>query len=161
MRRVTDTPSHTLTARSHTSVPPPTPQAFAEKFMTQFAAGFKENNHATTLAGLLAEKISWDWSDDSKGDGTPDDLTGMFSKSWGAMVDSFNLLAKQVVVDTTHSKVLVTGQLIINITGGLADETNLVHNDICFIFTLNDKEQVTHWEVRAAMHVARPLCRVV
>ena len=30
--------------------------------MTQFAAGFKENNHATTLAGLLAEKISWDWS---------------------------------------------------------------------------------------------------
>mmetsp|Transcript_21006 Transcript_21006/g.68753 ORF Transcript_21006/g.68753 Transcript_21006/m.68753 type:complete len:153 (+) Transcript_21006:47-505(+) len=121
-------------------------KAFAEKFMTQFAAGFKENNHATTLAGLLAEKISWDWSDDSKGDGTPDDLTGMFSKSWGAMVDSFNLLAKQVVVDTTHSKVLVTGQLIINITGGLADETNLVHNDICFIFTLNDKEQVTHWE---------------
>ena len=130
--------------------------------MTQFAAGFKENNHATTLAGLLAEKISWDWSDDSKGDGTPDDLTGMFSKSWGAMHGRLLQPACEAGGRRhAHSKVLVTGQLIINITGGLADETNLVHNDICFIFTLNDKEQVTHWEVRAVMHVARPLCRVV
>ena len=62
------------------------------------------------------------------------------------MVDSFNLPTMQVVVDTTHAKVIVTGPLIINITGGLKDETNLVHNPICFILTLNEKKQVTHWE---------------
>ena len=62
------------------------------------------------------------------------------------MVDSFNLPSMQVVVDTTHAKVLITGPLIINITGGMNDETNLVHNPICFILTLNDKTQVTHWE---------------
>ena len=65
---------------------------------------------------------------------------------WGTMVDSFNLPSMQVVVDTTHAKVLITGPLIINITGGMNDETNLVHNPICFILTLNDKAQVTHWE---------------
>ena len=62
------------------------------------------------------------------------------------MVDSFNLPTMQVVVDTSHAKVIITGPLIINITGGMADETNLVHNPICFILTLNDKTQVTHWE---------------
>jgi hypothetical protein len=62
------------------------------------------------------------------------------------MVDSFNLPTMQVVVDTTHAKVIFTGPLIINITGGMADETNLVHNPICMILTLNDKMQVTHWE---------------
>ena len=62
------------------------------------------------------------------------------------MVDSFNLPTMQVVVDTSHAKIIITGPLIINITGGMADETNLVHNPICFILTLNDKMQVTHWE---------------
>jgi len=56
-------------------------KAFAEKFVTQFAAGFKENNHAVTLRGLLADKLSWDWSDDTKGSGTPGDITGIFAKS--------------------------------------------------------------------------------
>ena len=56
-------------------------KAFAEKFVTQFAAGFKENNHAVTLQGLLADKVSWDWSDDTKGSGTPADILGIFAKS--------------------------------------------------------------------------------
>ena len=56
-------------------------KAFAEKFVTQFAAGFKENNHAVTLKGLLADKVSWDWSDDTKGSGTPADIMGIFAKS--------------------------------------------------------------------------------
>ena len=62
------------------------------------------------------------------------------------MVDSFNLPTMQVVVDTSHAEIIITGPLIISITGGMADETNLVHNPICFILTLNDKKQVTHWE---------------
>ena len=59
-------------------------KAFAEKFVTQFAAGFKENNHTVTLRGLLADKLSWDWSDDTKGSGTPADITGIFAKSPGS-----------------------------------------------------------------------------
>ena len=56
-------------------------KALAEQFMTQFAAGFKENNHVVTLKGLLADKLSWDWSDDTKGSGTPEDICSIFSKS--------------------------------------------------------------------------------
>ena len=44
------------------------------------------------LEGLGAsDKLSWDWSDDTKGEGTPADICGKFSQTWGAMVDSFNL----------------------------------------------------------------------
>ena len=51
-----------------------------------------------------------------------------------------------VVVDTTNSKVVIAGTLIINITGGVAGETNLVKNPITFILKVDDKEQVTRWE---------------
>ena len=120
--------------------------AFADNFMTRFQAGFKGNNHAETLKGILADKLSWDWSDDTKGEGSPETLTDIFAKSWGFMVDSFNVTSKNVVVDTTHGKIVMFVHLLINITGGLADETNLVHNPVVFTLTLNDKEQVTHWE---------------
>ena len=70
----------------------------------------------------------------------------IFSKSWGMMVDNFVLIDPTVVVDTTNSKVVIAGTLIINITGGVAGETNLVKNPITFILTVDDKEQVTRWE---------------
>ena len=62
------------------------------------------------------------------------------------MVDSFEFPSMHVVVDTTHAKVVVTGPHIINITGGMTDESNIVNEPLCFILTLNDKMQVTHWE---------------
>ena len=120
--------------------------AFAHKFAKQFAAGFAGNNHAVTMEGLLAPKLSWDWSDATVGEGAPADIMDIFSKSWGMMVDNFVLIDPTVVVDTTNSKVVIAGTLIINITGGVAGETNLVRNPITFILTVDDKEQVTRWE---------------
>ena len=80
--------THTSVYRRHRHVLAPRPaisaaagKSFAEMFMTHFAAGFKENNHAVTLKGLLADKLSWDWSDDTKGSGTPEEITGIFAKS--------------------------------------------------------------------------------
>ena len=107
--------------------------AFAHKFAKQFAAGFAGNNHAVTMEGLLAPKLSWDWSDATVGEGAPADIMDIFSKSWGMMVDNFVLIDPTVVVDTTNSKVVIAGSLIINITGGVAGETNLVKNPITFI----------------------------
>ena len=120
--------------------------AFAHKFAKQFAAGFAGNNHAVTMEGLFAPKLSWDWSDATVGEGAPADIMGIFSKSWGMMVDNFVLIDPTVVVDTTNSKVSIAGTLIINITGGVVGETNLVKNPITFILKVDDKEQVTHWE---------------
>ena len=115
--------------------------AFAHKFAKQFAAGFAGNNHAVTMEGLLAPKLSWDWSDATVGEGAPADIMDIFSKSWGMMVDNFVLIDPTVVVDTTNSKVVIAGTLIINITGGVAGETNLVRNPITFILKVDDKEQ--------------------
>ena len=75
--------------------PQPLPVAegkeFVATFVKQFSAGFAANNHTETMKGLFAPKMSWSWSDDTRGEGTPDDILGIFSKSWGAMVDNFVL----------------------------------------------------------------------
>ena len=110
--------------------------AFAHKFAKQFAAGFAGNNHAVTMEGLLAPKLSWDWSDATVGEGAPADIMDIFSKSWGMMVDNFVLIDPTVVVDTTNSKVVIAGSLIINITGGVAGETNLVKSALAASFII-------------------------
>ena len=122
-------------------------EKYAKDFLTAFAAGFKENNHIETLAPFLADKLSWDWSDDTKGEGTPADICGKFSQTWGAMVDSFNLPSYQVIVDTSHAKVMICGPLIINVTGpGNLVPNNLVYNPVSFIWTLDDAGKCTMWE---------------
>ena len=122
-------------------------EKYAKDFLTAFAAGFKENNHIETLAPFLADKLSWDWSDDTKGEGTPADICGKFSQTWGAMVDSFNLPSFQVIVDTSHAKVMICGPLIINVTGpGNLVPNNLVYNPVSFIWTLDDAGKCTMWE---------------
>ena len=122
-------------------------EKWAKDFLTAFAAGFKENNHIVTLAPFLADKLSWDWSDDTKGEGTPADICGKFSQTWGAMVDSFNLPSFQVIVDTSHAKVMICGPLIINVTGpGCLVPNNLVYNPVSFIWTLDDAGKATMWE---------------
>jgi len=65
------------------------------------------------------------------------------AKSWGFMVSTACLFPK-VLVDTTNSKIIITGELVINIDGGLP-QSHLVPNQICFILTLNGG-QVTNWE---------------
>ena len=51
-------------------------EKWAKDFLTAFAAGFKENNHGVTLKPFLADKLEWDWSDDTKGSGSPDGPCG-------------------------------------------------------------------------------------
>ena len=125
-------------------------EKFGKDWMAAFAAGFTENTHPVTLKPFLADKLTWDWSDGTKGEGEPAGKDGpctKMSETWGAMVDSFNLPTFQTVVDTTNAKVIMTGPLIINVTGpGSLVPNQLVHNPICFVMTLDDKGKATKWE---------------
>lgn len=40
--------------------------AFANQFMKDFAAGFKNNNHDETIGKHLCDNLTWDWSDGTK-----------------------------------------------------------------------------------------------
>lgn len=113
------------------------------KFIEAFKGGFPENNHATTMAGLFADKTAWDWSDGFKGEGSPDEIFTQFQKTWGFMVAEMKW-TPNMFVDTTNSKIIFYGNLVINITGGLP-ESNLVENPICFILTL-DQGKCVKWE---------------
>lgn len=54
-------------------------------------------------------------------------------------------LSPQVLVDTTNSKIIITGEpMVINIDGGLP-QSHLVPIQVCFILTL-DSGKVTRWE---------------
>lgn len=121
-------------------------QAYAAAAMAAFAAGFAKNNHLETMAPYIADKVAWNWTDRS-GEGAKEDVLGPFAESWGLMVDSFVLPSPTVVVDTDHSVITVAGELVINVTGGLATENNAVHNDIAMVFTLDEKKKATKWEI--------------
>ena len=63
------------------------------------------------------------------------------------MVDSFNLPSYQVIVDTSHAKVMICGPLIINVTGpGCLVPNNLVYNPIMFTMYLDDNAKAIKWE---------------
>ena len=119
---------------------------FAADIMAAFADGFKANNHLETTSGLVADTISWDWSDGLKGEGPKEEVFDHMKNTWGFMVDSFILISPTVVVDTTNDKVVVTGSLVINITGGLKDQNNPVLNPVCFIFKLDDTGKLCSWD---------------
>lgn len=126
--------------------------AFASKLMTAFAAGFSKNNHAETTSGFFANELSWDWSDGTKGEGKLSEIMGVMAKSWGFMVDSFHPLNTAVVVDTDRSIVFISSDLVLNITGGLADENNPVGNKAVFILHLDNGnffgfgKKIVKWE---------------
>ncbi|KAL9179846.1 hypothetical protein ACHAXT_007816 [Thalassiosira profunda] len=137
-------------------VPPASPmpitaeagEAYAAAAMAAFAAGFKNNNHLETMAPYIADKVAWNWTDRrSSGEGAKEDVLGPFAESWGLMVDSFLLPNPIVVVDTDHSVITVAGELVINVTGGLATENNAVHNDIAMVFTLDKSKKATKWDI--------------
>ena len=122
-------------------------EKWAKDFLTAFAAGFKENNHGVTLKPFLADKLEWDWSDDTKGSGSPDGPCGQMQATWGAMVDSFNMPTFTTVVDTTHAKIICGGPLIINMNGpGNQVPNNLVYNPIMFTMYLDDNAKAIKWE---------------
>ena len=121
-------------------------EAYAVAAIAAFAAGFKANNHAETMAPYIAEELSWNWTDRS-GKGKMSELMKTMAESWGFMVDSFMLPAPKVVVDTDHSVITVAGQLVVNITGGLATENNAVRGDIAMVFTLDKTKKATQWDI--------------
>ena len=118
---------------------------FAGRVMAGFAAGFAENNHLETTAGLFADRLSWDWSDATKGEGSLEEVMGIMAKTWGFMCDSFVFPRPVVAVDTDHSVISVGGPLVGNITGGFADENNPFSNDIHFVFHLNEDRKCVRW----------------
>jgi len=121
-------------------------EAYAAAAMAAFALGFKDNNHLETMAPYIADKVAWNWSDRS-GEGPKEDILGPFAESWGLMLDSFVLPRPTVVVDTDHSVITAAGELIINVTGGLATENNSVHIGVAMVFTLDEKKKATKWQI--------------
>ena len=54
-------------------------EAYANDFLEAFSAGFKKNNHRDiTRKFFSSDKISWDWSDGAKGEGTFDEYMDLF-----------------------------------------------------------------------------------
>jgi len=121
-------------------------EAYAAAAMAAFALGFKDNNHRETMAPYIADKVAWNWSDRS-GEGPKEDVLGPLAESWGLMLDSFVLPRPTVVVDTDHSVITAAGELVINVTGGLATENNSVHIGVAMVFTLDEKKKATKWEI--------------
>ena len=100
-------------------------------------------NHAATMAGLFADTVTIDWSDGFKSDGPAAAIFERFSSTWGAMVSTM-CYAPDVLVDTTNSKVLTTGQAVINVDGGFP-EANLVQNKLGHLLTLDESGKVSSW----------------
>jgi len=121
-------------------------EAYAAAAMAAFALGFKDNNHRETMAPYIADKVAWNWSDRS-GEGPKEDVLGPLAESWGLMLDSFVLPRPTVVVDTDHSVITAAGELVINVTGGLATENNSVHIGVAMVFTLDEKKKATKWQI--------------
>ena len=114
--------------------------------MESFPKGFTNNNHAEILDWAVADELSWDWSDGTKGSGKKADIFAIFAKSWGFMVSQFNLTGMTTVVDPDNNKVVITGYVNILIDGGLPEEKNMVSNPIVFLLTLNQEQKIVQWD---------------
>ena len=55
-------------------------EAYANDFLEAFSAGFKKNNHSETIRKFYSSgKMSWEWSDGSKGEGTVDEYMDLLT----------------------------------------------------------------------------------
>eukprot|EP01083_Nonionella_stella_P153953 495351_1 len=122
-------------------------EAFAAAVLKAFSDGFTENNHADTCAQIFADKLSWDWSDGNKGEGSYEEIMKIVSKDWGSMVSSFVFSDPHVAVDTNRSIVAIAVQLVMNVTGGLNDENNPVINNAVYVMHLNEDKKCVKWHM--------------
>ena len=137
--------THTYT---HLALPPAlTGNTFAMEFLERFPEGFLKNNHNQTLGPLMADFMSWDWSDGTRGEGPKDMLLETLKNGWGMLVSRFIMHAPTVVVDTEASKVLMCGPIVINVDGGLPDEANLCDNACCFTVTLDEHGKMVKFDI--------------
>jgi hypothetical protein len=116
------------------------------QFMKSFPEGFKANNHAELLDWAVADELSWDWSDGTKGNGSKADIFGIFAKSWGFMVGQMIPTGALVTIDPDNSKICISCTVNLLIDGGLPEEKNLVSNNIIFLLTVNQDMKITAWD---------------
>lgn len=122
-------------------------RAFVTSFLKVVADGFRENNHTETFTDFLADKLSWDWSDGTKGEGSYDEIMKICTKNWSSMVDSFVYSDPTIAVDTDRSVIVAAFQLCINVTGGLSDENNPVQNNVVYVYHLNKEKKCIKWHM--------------
>ena len=101
-------------------------EAFAAEYLKGVSGGFAKNNHRETLGHLYADQLSWDWADGTKGSGSKDDLFDILEKSWGPICRDWIPIAPLVAVDTNNRIIGMVFNHCVNLTGGFADETNLL-----------------------------------
>jgi len=118
-------------------------EACGINFVDAFIGSFAANNHSATMENVFAEHVTWDWSDGFKGEGPPSSVFEQFAKTWGFMV-STALIRPTMIVDTTNSKVIMNGEMTINIDGGF-HEAHLVQNPVSFVLSLDENRKVVSW----------------
>lgn len=118
-------------------------EEFAAKYMKAVSDGFLDNSHAVLCRDYVADNVSWDWSDGTKGTGTYEEMHSILAKTWGPMLSSWNFVDQNVSVDTVHGIVAVSFFGVGNITGGFKDENNPVPFNEAFILHLDENCKVT------------------
>jgi hypothetical protein len=139
-------------------------EAFAAKYLKAISDGFLDNSHAEKCRDFVADNVSWDWSDGTKvsdkvdfasimnllmhllpsqGSGSSEEMHGILSKSWGAMLSSWIPVDPLVVVDTANRIVTMSFHVVSNITGGLEDERNALNIPEVFVVHLDANHKVT------------------
>ena len=118
---------------------------WAKDFFAAFQAGFANNTHAETLKPFLADTMSWDWSDGFVGTNEPSSkVTEQFAQTWGFMVEK--VIADPIVlVSTTDDRIeMFSPNFVIQITGGLSDQSHVVGQPVSFSMTVKDGK-ATNW----------------
>lgn len=118
-------------------------ESFAAKYLKAISDGFLDNSHADECRDFVADNVSWDWSDGSKGNGSREEMHDILSKSWGAMLSSWIPVDPLFVVDTTNRIVTMSFHAVSNITGGLEDERNAFNIPEVFVVHLDVNHKVT------------------
>jgi hypothetical protein len=115
----------------------------AEAFHAGFKAGFPNNDHADSMKDLLSSSVVVDWSDGFRGTKTPTEIFDHLGKSWGMMVSSI-LWDPSLIIDTTNGKVVMMGQLVVNIDGKL-DKAHCVMHPLCFVLGFDEDGKCSSW----------------
>eukprot|EP01083_Nonionella_stella_P028689 79044_1 len=122
-------------------------EAFAVAVLKAFSDGFAKNNFADTCANIFADKLSWNWSDGNKGEGSYNEVMKIVSKDWGSMVSSCLFSDPIVAVDTNRSVVAISVQHVMNVTGGFRDENNPVIDTVAYAMHLNEDKKCVKWNM--------------
>ena len=119
-------------------------EEYGKKFIAAFRSGFANNDHSEKMKELFGEACIADWSDGFKTTETKA-IFEQFTKTWGFMVNNVEGEWQFLADPGTKKLICFSNDFTINITGGFADEENLVTNKVSFILTLDDNNKVINW----------------